>query len=309
MSDYLYTKHRPATYDDMIGNKETLVALKYKVSDPNRSPGYLFSGPRGTGKSVSAAIFGEQIGAETTVVNSSDKTSIDDYRAIFDRLKKGVFGNKVRLTIFEEIHKLSNSAQNYLLDELHNPPNDCYFIATSTEPGKILTALRSRLIKYEFAPAPTSEVVALLSDIVKKEKRQVSRKVLGKISVTCKNHPRDCITALEALIDIEGEEAQLALINASEEQSDVQKELIRALLYSKPWGAITGLIKKAVKNNAEDFRMACTSYMNRVLLDHSNSAKILSQAANIAHVMRAPFPDNRQIHVTLAAYTCSLKRG
>ena len=304
-TDYLYNKYRPQEFKDMVGNKPIFEALSKTLDNDTVKPGYLFTGRKGTGKSTSADILARELCAEPITVNCADNTGIDYYKTLFHTLQQGTFGNVTRVIIMEEIHKISNSASNFLLVELEHSPKDCHFIATSSEVTKLLPAMKSRLVHYNFTAPTTPEIMGLLSSIVEMESKNISRKVLGHIASLTSNHPRDAISTLEALIDIVDEKDQLVTLNATGAIKDAQRDLFQAILYKKSWNVIVPLIKAACDNNAEEIRMSCTAYMGSVLLGSNSS--VHEQAANIIHIMKIPYSDSRSCNLTLSCYMAILK--
>ena len=183
----LYRRYRPQRFDEVLGQDHVTKALRNAVRDGRVGHAYLFSGPRGTGKTSTARILakvlncaapvdGEPCGkcencvavAEGRVVDwlleqdAASKSKVDDMRDLLERVPLGTSGNR-KVIILDEVHMLSQGAENALLKTLEEPPAHVVFVLATTDPQKVRPTIRSRTQHFEFRLLPPD----LLADHVR----------------------------------------------------------------------------------------------------------------------------------------------
>jgi DNA polymerase-3 subunit gamma/tau len=174
----LYRRYRPQRFDEVLGQAHVTKALRNAVRDDRVGHAYLFSGPRGTGKTSTARILakvlncdsptdGEPCGkcdncvsvAEGRVTDwlleqdAASKSKVDDMRDLLERVPLGTSGNR-KVIILDEVHMLSQGAENALLKTLEEPPSHVVFILATTDPQKVRPTIRSRTQHFEFRLLP-----------------------------------------------------------------------------------------------------------------------------------------------------------
>ncbi|MBN2624693.1 MAG: DNA polymerase III subunit gamma/tau [Acidimicrobiales bacterium] len=179
----LYRRYRPQRFDEVLGQDHVTKALRNAVRDGRVGHAYLFSGPRGTGKTSTARILakvlncaapvdGEPCGqcencvavAEGRVTDwlleqdAASKSKVDDMRDLLERVPLGTSGTR-KVIILDEVHMLSQGAENALLKTLEEPPAHVVFVLATTDPQKVRPTIRSRTQHFEFRLLP-SEVLA-----------------------------------------------------------------------------------------------------------------------------------------------------
>jgi DNA polymerase III subunit gamma/tau len=170
----LYRRYRPQRFDEVLGQEHVTKALRNAVRDGRVGHAYLFSGPRGTGKTSTARILakvlnceapadGEPCGkcencvavAEGRVTDwlleqdAASKSKVDDMRDLIERVPLGTSGKR-RVIILDEVHMLSQGAENALLKTLEEPPEHVVFVLATTDPQKVRPTIRSRTQHFEF---------------------------------------------------------------------------------------------------------------------------------------------------------------
>jgi DNA polymerase-3 subunit gamma/tau len=170
----LYRRYRPQRFDEVLGQDHITKALRNAVRDGRVGHAYLFSGPRGTGKTSTARILakvlncaapvdGEPCGqcescvavAEGRIVDwlleqdAASKSKVDDMRDLLERVPLGTSGNR-KVIILDEVHMLSQGAENALLKTLEEPPEHVVFVLATTDPQKVRPTIRSRTQQFEF---------------------------------------------------------------------------------------------------------------------------------------------------------------
>jgi DNA polymerase-3 subunit gamma/tau len=174
----LYRRYRPQRFDEVLGQEHITRALRNAVRDGRVGHAYLFSGPRGTGKTSTARILakvlncaapedGEPCGkcescvavAEGRVIDwlleqdAASKSKVDDMRDLLERVPLGTSGNR-KVIILDEVHMLSQGAENALLKTLEEPPAHVVFVLATTDPQKVRPTIRSRTQHFEFRLLP-----------------------------------------------------------------------------------------------------------------------------------------------------------
>jgi DNA polymerase-3 subunit gamma/tau len=184
----LYRRYRSQRFDEVLGQDHVTKALRNAVRDGRVGHAYLFSGPRGTGKTSTARILakvlncaapedGEPCGkcencvavAEGRVVDwlleqdAASKSKVDDMRDLLERVPLGTSGNR-KVIILDEVHMLSQGAENALLKTLEEPPSHVVFVLATTDPQKVRPTIRSRTQHFDFHLLPPD----LLADHVRR---------------------------------------------------------------------------------------------------------------------------------------------
>src|SRR5690606_13840239 len=177
----LYRVYRPRTFEDVVGQSHITQTLQNAISTGKFSHAYLFSGPRGTGKTSAAKIFAQTINCEkmpatepcnecasckgildgsiqdVIEIDAGSNTSVDDIRDIREKVKYASSVVPYKVYIIDEVHMISVNAFNALLKTLEEPPKHVVFILATTEPHKIPLTIISRCQRFDFKPIPRSE--------------------------------------------------------------------------------------------------------------------------------------------------------
>lgn len=168
----LYTKYRPKTFEEVIGQEQTIKTLLGAIKAGKVSHAYLFSGSRGTGKTSIARIFARAIGAHNDDIYEIDAASnrgIDDIRALRDAVHTVPMHSPYKVYIIDEAHMLSHDAFPALLKTLEEPPRHVVFILATTNEGKIPETIVSRCQSFRFEKPSQATLKVMVERVVKQE--------------------------------------------------------------------------------------------------------------------------------------------
>lgn len=149
----LYTKYRPQTFKDVLGQEHVTTVISEAIKLGNLAHAYLFSGTRGTGKTSVARILSREIGTspdDLYEIDAASNNGVDEIRLLTESVYTQPFDSKYKVYILDEVHMLSKSAFNALLKTLEEPPSHVIFILATTEPEKIPETIISRCETYTF---------------------------------------------------------------------------------------------------------------------------------------------------------------
>ncbi len=219
----LYRKYRPQTFDQVIGQGHVTTTLAREVADDRVAHAYLFTGPRGTGKTTTARILAKALNcvnrqsdgapcnecescSSVTDGNSLDvleldaasHNSVDDIRDIkLSVTTVASAADSKRVFVLDEAHMLSKAAGNALLKTLEEPPEHVHFVLATTEPYKLLDTIRSRTQRFDFHPVPTEELAGYLATIADREGYATDPAALLAIARHAGGSVRDSLSLLE----------------------------------------------------------------------------------------------------------------
>ena len=218
----LYRKYRPNKFEDVFGQDKVIKVIKNEIINDRISHAYLFSGPRGTGKTTTAKIIAKLVNCTNLVdgeacgkcpnclnyTNSSDiieidaasNNGVDEIRELIDKVNLVPTSGRFKIYIIDEVHMLTTSAFNALLKTLEEPPSHIIFILATTEPHKIPLTITSRCQKFQFSKISVEEIFKRIKFIAENEKVAIEEDVLMEIARLSDGGLRDAINMLDQLI-------------------------------------------------------------------------------------------------------------
>ncbi len=237
----LYRKYRPQKLEELVGQEHIKNALKNAIELNKISHAYLFTGPRGTGKTSTARIFAKSLNCkngptitpcgecescvdisnavpmDVIEIDAASNRKVEDTQNILEKILYAPVYGKYKIYIIDEVHMLSNTAFNSLLKTLEEPPENVIFILATTEVHKVLDTIKSRCQRFDFRRITTDDIVKHLRFISDKENINITDDALFTIAKNSAGGMRDSI----ALLD------QVSILNTEITSDDVNKLLGR----------------------------------------------------------------------------------
>ena len=233
----LYRKWRSQTFEDIIGQHHVTETLKKAIAMDRVAHAYLFTGPRGTGKTSTARILAKAVNCtgdgekpcnrceictaitegrlmDLIEIDAASNTSVDDIRDLRDKVGFRPAEAKTKFYIIDEVHMLSKSAFNALLKTLEEPPPHVIFVLATTEPEKIPATIKSRCQRFDFRRISVKDIVGRLQFIVENEGLRAEPEALTFIARQAGGSMRDAISLLDQLTAYGQDEISLELVHS-----------------------------------------------------------------------------------------------
>lgn len=228
----LYRKYRPQMLEEVVGQEHIKQALSNAINLGKISHAYLFTGPRGTGKTSTARILAKSLNCingpttepcgkcascvditntvpiDVIEIDAASNRKVEDAQNILEKIQYVPVNGKYKIYIIDEVHMLTNTAFNALLKTLEEPPKNVVFILATTESHKVLDTIKSRCQRFDFRRITTDDIAKHLRYIADKEKIKISDGALFSIAKNSAGGMRDSIALLDQ-VSILGESKEI----------------------------------------------------------------------------------------------------
>ena len=301
----LYRVWRSQRFDDVVGQKAITQTLKNAIVQKKTSHAYLFTGPRGTGKTSAAKIFAKAINCkhsqdgepcnvcETCVaitegrlndvieIDAASNNGVEEIRDIRDKAKYAPTQAEYKVYIIDEVHMLSTGAFNALLKTLEEPPRNVIFILATTEPHKIPLTIISRTQRFDFKRISTQDIVDHMAHIMQEMALDYEEQALYVIGRAAEGGMRDALSILDQTISFSDEKVTLedAMQVTGSLTYEMMDHYIQCCVAGDVERALEGLESilgegKEARRFLEDLLLYC-----RDLLMYQQAPKLLAEKA------------------------------
>lgn len=284
----LYRKYRPKTFELVFGQETIVKTLKNVIKNKKLSHAYLFTGPRGTGKTSSAKLFAKTINClnnqngdacnkcencksfnennnpDIIEIDAASNNGVDEIREIKNKVNLVPSMSKYKVYIIDEVHMLSIGAFNALLKTLEEPPEYIIFILATTEPQKIPATIISRCQRFDFKNISHDKMKNCLQNIIKKENIKIEELALEEIINNSNGGMRDAIGLLDQAASFSDD--MITLKDIDELSGNINNEEINNIfnnILNKNYEFLFNKIKE-YSSLGKDFLLICEKMINFV---------------------------------------------
>ena len=281
----LYRKYRPHDFDSLVGQEYTKKLLKNSVINNKFAHAYIFTGPRGTGKTSSAKIFAKAINClhpidgnpcnkcqncvnfesspDIIELDAASNNGVDDIREIINNVRLAPSSMKIKVYIIDEFHMLSTSAFNALLLTLEEPPKDVVFILATTDIQSVPITVLSRCQRFDFKPISIQDIENRLKFVCGEENLKVTDDAIKEIAMMSNGGLRDALSILDQVAG-NGEEIDIQDVIAN--FGGISNKKINQLLSYYENNSVAELIDyiNEIKNDGIDIKVLIDKIITKI---------------------------------------------
>ena len=270
----LHHKYRPSRFDELIGQDPITSTLKQALSSNRIAPAYIFSGPRGTGKTSSARIFAKSLNClqnkkatilpcdecelckginsgnalDVIEIDAASNTGVENIRELIERSRFAPAKARWKVYVIDECHMLSTAAFNALLKTLEEPPPQVVFILATTDPQRVLPTILSRCMRFDFRRIGLQDLKSHLINIAAKEQIVIDEEAISLIA----KHSQGGLRDAESLLD------QVSLLPPPISQSNIIN-----LIGAVPEEELIELAKSLTNKDPNTILNICNNLVNK----------------------------------------------
>ncbi|MDQ2728132.1 MAG: DNA polymerase III subunit gamma/tau, partial [Actinomycetota bacterium] len=283
----LYRRYRPQRFSDVLGQEHVTRALKNAVRDGKVAHAYLFSGPRGTGKTSTARILAMALNCASPVDGEPDGTcascvsirtgssvdvheldaasnrKLDEMRDLLSRVALSTSGRQ-KVYIVDEVHQLTADAASALLKTLEEPPGHVVFVLATTDPQRVLPTIKSRTQHYEFRLLGSATLAELLADVNERAALGLPSEALDLVVRRGHGSARDALSVLD----------QVAAAGSVEDEGTVVSDIVDAIA-GRDAGLVLLAVADALNGGRDPRRLAAE------LVEHLRNGFLATQARSL----------------------------
>lgn len=276
-----YRVYRPQSFAEMSGQQHVKQTLQNALLHNKTTHAYLFSGPRGTGKTSAAKVFAKALncengpakepcnecptclsitdGSNTDVIefDAASNSRVEEMRDIIEKVRFAPSNARFKVYIIDEVHMLSNSAFNALLKTLEEPPSHVVFILATTEPHKLPLTIISRCQRFDFKPITSSDIIDRMKTVLADAGIVSDEDALKVIAQAASGGMRDALSMLDQVVSFSGDRLTVedALLVTGSIGEGIFYQLAEALL-EKDAGAALSLLDRLIAEGKDVSRLA-----------------------------------------------------
>lgn len=281
----LYRKYRPQNFDSLVGQEYTKSLLKNAIKNEHISHAYIFTGPRGTGKTSSAKIFAKALnclnpidgnpcnecemcksfGANPDIIeiDAASNNGVDEIREIINNVRLAPSNSKYKVYIVDEFHMLSTSAFNALLLTLEEPPSNVVFILATTDIQSVPITVLSRCQRFDFKPIAVDDIINRLNYVCNEENIDITDAALKEIAYMSNGGMRDALSILD---QISSRNTKIDVDDVTSNFGSISNKKIKEFMDVFTTGDVHGTLEllKEFKNNGIDVRIVIEKLIDRI---------------------------------------------
>ena len=311
MSQALYRKWRPQTWGDVVGQAHVVQTLRNALHSGRTAHAYLFSGPRGTGKTTTARLLAKAVNCtapenerpcnqcavclainegrflDLIEIDAASNTSVEDVRDLRERVPFSPSVGRFKVYIIDEVHMLSTAAFNALLKTLEEPPAHALFILATTEVHKVPATVISRCQRHEFRRLGVDEMASYLAQLARDEKLQAEPEALVMIARQATGSMRDAVSLLDQMASLSETITLAGVLEVLGAAGSVQTQEFVESLAARDIARGLGLIQRTVDAGVEprQFARQVIDYLRGVLLAKMNNRTLIEATDDVRAAM------------------------
>ena len=299
----LYLKWRPLSFDDVVGQEHVTRTLRNSIKTERIRHAYLFSGPRGTGKTTSARLLAKAVNCladamenrpcnacanciavnegrflDLIEIDAASHTGVDDVRDLRDKIAFAPSEGRYKVYIIDEVHRFSGNAFDALLKTLEEPPDHALFVLATTEIDKVPATIKSRCLPFEFRRVSLQEVTDRLAFIAAQEGLTIEPAALELVAREGTGSVRDSISLLDQIVADPEETITLALTQRILGTANARavRDVVDALLKRKTARGLH-VINQAIDAGSDprQFGQQIVTHLRAVLLAQAADADLI----------------------------------